>query len=503
MVASVQFNPHQRKSSTIKLLTKSNTYIIFRFLAEFTSRASSLITFPLMARYLGTEGYGVNTQTSVIISFLIPVATLGLGFGVVRIMAGNQTIRNVSARLYSTLITVIIASAFLSFLMFLSAPFLNKLFIKVDWATEIIRWSAPLILFTAVEMAIKDYYRARLRIISYSVMQSLQTVCYVSAVALVLTSGGGLLQVVWAWLGIKLGFNLICLFYLMIIKEIEPFPSFMPLQELLDILRFGFPIVVAGLGTWITSVGDRWVIGFFMNIRDVAIYNAAYTLAGVISAIASPFWNPLYPEMASSYNNNDMPALHRACRKYTNGFALIGIPSVAGLILLANPLLIKLGSSDFSIDTVTFALLILGLFSDQISANAHYLVYLHNEPKYMRNVSIISGLTNLVLNLTTIPFLGITGAALATFFSYLLLDFLLFRRVLSYGINITDVYDLTSLIKYAGASLVMVVVVSSFMYFYEMTFIMTLMMAGLGGFVYLLSLFIIHGFKIRNIFQNV
>lgn len=482
---------------------KNRLFIAFRFMAEFTSRASSLITFPLMARYLGADGYGVNTQIGVFITFLIPIATLGLGFGVVRIMAGNQTIETVSSRLYTTLLAVVTASSILSLFMFLAAPVLNQLFIKVDWATDIIRWSSPLILLSAVEQAVKDYYRARLRIISYSVLQSLQTIVYVTAVAIVLTSGGGLLQVVWSWLAIKLGFNLVSILYFVIIKEIEPIPSFMPVKDLLDVLRFGFPIVIAGLGTWVTSVGDRWVIGYFMTIRDVAIYNAAYTLAGILAAIASPFWNPLYPEMASCFNNHDMPALRHACRKYTNGFSLIGIPATVGLILLANPLLIKLGSQDFSIQTITFALIILGLFSDQISANVQYLVYLHNEPKYMRNVSIISGLVNVALNLVTVPFLGITGAAFATLCSYLLLEVLLFRRVISYGIRISEIYDLVTMAKYILSALVMAAIIYLAMQLVELSFIMTIGLTIMGGLVYLITLWAINGFNVRRIIVSV
>lgn len=438
---------------------KNYLFISFRFLAEFTSRASSLITFPLLAKYLGTEGYGVNTQTNTIITFLVPIASLGLGFGVVRLIAGQQNRRDVSSRFYSSLAAVSLVSIFLSLIVFLLAPLINSTLIKVDWATRIVQWSAPLIFLSTLETAIKDYYRARLRIIAYSVFQIIQTIAYVTGVALVLTNGGGLLQVVWFWLVIKIVFNLSTYVYFLAVGEIELKPTFIPREEMLYLLRFGFPIVVAGLGTWITNVGDRWVIGYFMTIDDVAVYNAAYTLAGIITALASPFWNPLYPLMSTYFNNNDFQALFHATRKYTNGFSLLCIPAVAGIILLANPLLVYFGSPDFSIHPITIALIILGIFSDQFTASMHYQIYLHNDTGFVRNVLILSGVANILFNLIMVPLMGITGAALATFLSYILLDIFLFRRVMSYGVRIRDVYDFPTLARYAASALIMSILI--------------------------------------------
>jgi O-antigen/teichoic acid export membrane protein len=143
------------------------------------------------------------------------------------------------------------------------------------------------------------------------------------------------------------------------------------------------------------------------------------------------------------------------------------------------------------------------LFSDQISANCHYLVYLHNEPKFMRNVSIISGIVNVILNLVAVPILGITGAALATFCSYLLLDFLIFRRVISYGIKVSEIYDLVTIAKFTLAALIMIAIVYFAMQFIELSFAMTLGMAAFGGLIYLVALLANYGFKVRRIFASI
>jgi O-antigen/teichoic acid export membrane protein len=482
---------------------KNSLFIAFRFLAEFSARASTIITFPLMARYLGTEGYGVNSQTNALVTFLVPIATLGLGFGVVRLISGTQSVKSVTSRLFSTITVVSLTSAFLSLIIILLAPVINQLFIKVDWAPSIIRWSAPLILLSAVELTIKDYYRARLRIISYSVFQILQTIVYVGGVAFILTGGGGLLQVIWLWLGIKLIFNLATFIYFLTVGEIEVRFWFMPKDELIGLLRFGFPTIVAGLGMWVTNLGDRWVIGYFLTIRDVAVYNAAYTLAGVITALASPFWNPLYPLMSSYFNDNNLPALFRATRKYTNGFTLVTLPAVAGLTILANPLLVHFGSSDFSIQPLTFGLIILGLFIDQLSACFHYQIYLHNDPHFIRNAVLISGGANIVLNIISVPFMGILGAAAATFISFLILDYLLFRRVISYGIRIRDMYDFSTLAKYLVSTVFMAIIILFAVSRLEANLAMLVEISILGAVLYFISLFAIYSFNLKRLISSI
>jgi len=490
-------------SDASKYTTRGRLFIFFRFFAEFTAKASSLITFPLLSRYLGPEGYGVNTQTTLFVSFLVPVATLGLGYGVVRMVAGKQSREYISARFFSTLLLVLASSSLLCVLIVLLAPILNTLFIKVDWATPIIRWAAPLIILNAVENTLRDYYRARLRIIAYSVMQVIQTVAYVAAVALVLTSGGGLLQLVWAWLGIKALYDLGALLYFLAIGEIHFQKELMPRSEIAELLRFGFPIVVTGLSAWVIAVGDRGVIGYFLNASQVGVYNAGYTLAGIIGALASPFWNPLYPLMATYKNNQDRAGLGRVCRKYTNAFSLIGIPGLVGLIVLSQPLLVQFGTADFALSYPTFTFIALGLFCDQFAANAQYLVYLHNEPVFLRNVTILSGLTNIALNLVLVPTLGITGAALSTLFSYVLLDGLLYRQVIRYGYHIGELYDFHTIGRFCVGALVMGVVIYWINLHIQYNVTVLFAVAGAGVAAYCLALLALYRFNPKNLLEKI
>ena len=437
------------------MIRKGRFFILFRFLAEFTARASSIITFPLLARCLGAEGYGIQAQIWTITGFLVPVATLGLGFSVVRMVAGNAGIHFVSTRFYSSLMMVVVVSSVLAGGVLFAAPVLNALVVKVDWAIPILRWSALMVVLTALELTLNDYYRARLRIVEYSLFQMFQTLINVLGLVLVLLWGGRLLEVVLLSIAVKAIFVLLVLGYFLTTREVEWPIRLMPWSELSKMVRFGIPIVIMGVSAWMMSLGDRAVIGYYLSAEKVGVYNAAYSLALILVALATPFWGPLYPVMALHKNKGDIAGLTAVCRKYTSGYLLIGIPALVGLTVLASPLLQALGSAEFAIHPITFGMISLGLFSDQFAVNAHYLVYLHDEPGFMRNIMILGGCVNLALNIVAIPFLGITGAAMATLLSYALIDVLLFRRIASYGYRLVDLYSFRLIGQYVLSAAIM------------------------------------------------
>lgn len=481
---------------SIPSLHKDRLLISIRFLAEFIARAGSFVTFPLLARSIGAEGYGVQAQLGTINGVLIPIAALGLGFAVVRVVAGRQNVAFVSTRFLSSLLMVTAVSAVLAAMVALLAPWLNALFIKVEWATRVVRWSALMIVLTAWELTLNDYYRARLRIVAYSLLQILQTMVNVGGLVLVLQSGGGLLEVIWVWLIVKLVFVILAFGYFVNTREIQLNVPLMPYREFRELLRFGWPIVLMGIGACVMSIGDRAVIGYYLTSRQVGIYNATYSLAGIFVALGAPFWGPLYPLMATHKKNNDRLALALSCRKYMNGYCFISIPALLGLTVLASPLLQALGSAEFAIHPLIFGLIALALFSDQFSASVHYIVYLHNEPVFMRNIVILSGIVNLILNILTIPLWGIFGAALSTLVAYALLDVLLFRRVISYGYRITALYDFRTLSKYTFSALVMAAIVYFLIWYPQQNLIKLVGMVGLGMVCYGFILLTVKGFHV-------
>jgi len=476
-------------------------FVIARVFAEFALRAGSLITFPLLSRAIGAEGYGVNSQLGVINSVLWPIATVGMGFSIVRMITGNKNKEYVSARFNSSILLVLCTSLLLASFVFFLAPFINDLFFKVSWATPVIQWSSLLIVLTAIEQVLNDYYRSRLRIVAYSVEQIIQIIIYVIGLVIILNRSGGLLQVVLLNITLKFIFILILLIYFIHAGEIIPKKIFMPRNELLEMIRFGIPVVVMGIGAWVMSLGDRFVIGYFMDSKQVGIYNAAYTLAGLITSLGAPFWSPLYPHMALYKNSNDIEGLYNICRKYSTMYFLFSIPAIIGLIILSNEMIHILGTSEFILSIFVFPPIVIGLFLDQFSSSSQYLIYLHNQPIFMRNVMILAGVFNLFLNVFLVPTFGILGSSIATLATYILLTILFLRKIHTFGYQIKKLYDFRSIITFIISAIFMAVVLYLIKSIFTGNFGLLLILIFIGLFSYFIFLFGINRFNINKLFD--
>jgi O-antigen/teichoic acid export membrane protein len=483
-------------------LSKHSAFIAIRFLSEVISRASALITFPIMAHYLGTEGYGINAQVNTLISFLVPITSLGLGFGIVRTLAGNSDRAFVSSRIVSTLLVTLATSGVCAALVFIAAPQINSAFIKVDGAETIVRWSAPLITLSSIEMLLKDYFRARLRIVAFSVIQIIQTILYVAAVAAILLSGHGLLLVIQVWVIIKAVFDITYLTYLVRVKELTFDSPLIPRLELMGLIRYGVPIMIAGLGTWFTQVGDRWVIGYYLDASQVGVYNAVYTFASILSALGSPFWSPLYPLMAAAYNQNDSEKLKATCRLYMNLFCSIGIPAFLGLTVLSNELLTRVGTNSFAANPMIFLLIAAAIFLDQVATHGYYLAYILNQTIFLRNLTLVTAGINLLLNLLLVPRIGILGAALATFIAYVFLDLIFIFRIRTYNLKISEVYDFGFLGKSLAAAGFMAAVILLLKPMFSATLPGLFALVAIGMAAYALPVFIGMRGEVRNLIKN-
>lgn len=458
------------------------------------------LVFPLLVRKIGAEGFGVMSQINALNGILVPVATIGLGFSTVRLVAGEVDRSLVSQRFFSATLLVAAIGGVLACLVVLCAPVVNEALIKASWATPALRLGAVLILLIALEYTVRDYYRARLRIFTFSLFEIAYSLANLAGVLLVLTRGGGLFQVIAAMAFLRLGYLAVLYSYFIASGEVRWTRNLMPRAELAEIIRFGMPVVVMSLGGWLVSAGDRMVIGYFFNAREVGIYSAAYTLASVQTALAAPFWMGMYPLMADALKSRERRNLVAVSHKYSNGFCMIGIPVLIGLSTLSVPLLRLIGSEEFVIPPLLFAAIAIGLFSDQLTANVHYLLYLHNEPHFLRNVVLFSGVLNLALNLVLVPMWGIAGAAIATLIAYVALDVLLFRRILTYGYRLGEIYDLKTLAKYGLSGVTILIVpllIGGSGNFDWLTFGGSI---GLSVLVYAGVLVILNGFSVRRAF---
>jgi len=79
-------------------------------------------------------------------------------------------------------------------------------------------------------------------------------------------------------------------------------PDFSRIKEF---LVYGMPLVPAGFFAWFIDVGDRYVIGFFMDIASVGVYSAAYSLCNILFMFSSMISFVLFPTISKLWHEKD------------------------------------------------------------------------------------------------------------------------------------------------------------------------------------------------------
>ena len=189
-------------------------------------------------------------------------------------------------------------------------------------------------------------------------------------------------------------------------------------------LNFGLPFLPAGLAIMLVQVIDVPILEKLTDLKTVGIYKANYKLGIFMMLFVNMFqfaWQPFFLQNAKEPNAKEMFS------KVLTYFTLVGSVILVVLSLFITDLAqIKIagfslvGSQYWAglqiVPIILLAYLINGMYS-VFSAG----IYIEEKSIYVPLLTGAGALVNVVLNFLLIPTLNITGAALATLASYVVI----------------------------------------------------------------------------------
>ena len=217
-----------------------------------------------------------------------------------------------------------------------------------------------------------------------------------------------------------------------------------------EMVRFGFPLTVAGLGLWMVNLSDRLVIGAFMTPADLGLYGAAYTLASMLLLTTAALSPPAHPRFMSAVQAGDQPQLQREVRTFHRYTALTVVPGAIFLAALMHPALLILGGPEFNLDVLVGVLIVAGIFLDQWNGLAHYILAAFDRTPFLENAWLVCGALNIGLNLIAVPAWGLRGAGAVTLISFVVLELLIFREASRHA-DLRHLYQFTTTMRSALA----------------------------------------------------
>lgn len=193
------------------------------------------------------------------------------------------------------------------------------------------------------------------------------------------------------------------------------------------IVMASWPLAIMGVfGIFMTNI-DAVMLGFWNDSGVLGIYAAAQRPISLLYVIPSFLSASLLPLM--SRMRGDTNRLGSFIEKSYRTSLAIGLPIIAGGVVLAGPLLSVAFGPEYAPATLTFQILILTLiptFPGSVFADA---ILAEDRQKIFIRSSALGGLTNVILNLFLIPTFGIAGSAVATLAAQLVSNGILYKKV--------------------------------------------------------------------------
>ena len=187
------------------------------------------------------------------------------------------------------------------------------------------------------------------------------------------------------------------------------------------LLSYGLPMMPGAIFLILMGTLDKFFLAVFLDISSVGYYTVAVGIAAMVASFATPLGVVLFPSFSGllAEGNNSKVS------QYVNGLFSIGLyiflPLGFGIALFSKSIILSLFGPIYEASIQPLIILIIGI----VFYSFHILFrgYIGNVRKTTVFIKMLvpSIIINIILNLILIPIYGLSGAAFATSFSYVIL----------------------------------------------------------------------------------
>jgi O-antigen/teichoic acid export membrane protein len=389
----------------------------------------------LLARILGATGYGIYAYAVTWLGFLTIPTTLGLDQVLLRFVAayketqGWATLKGLLR--FSLLLGLVAAGVTTLFSISIVA-----LFSKADWD---FRTTMCITLALLPIVVLAQLRMSTLRGLDYPIVAQVpENIVYpgllfmfVFVASLLMKSSLTVTQIAIANAGAWIGAFLTGTFFL-VRRMPNPVNACKPIYERGQWIAMVPALIFIGGAYHLLSRGDVLVLGAIGSSRDVGIYAVISRGAELMLFIYDAITLAGASLFSSIYVTGDHEELQRFTTLATKTIFWISLPMYFVLIWIA-PWFLSIFGAEFVEGTVLMRFLLTTFFISGLTGFVHVMLYMAGHQLDVAVIMGIGAVINIVLSLTLIPYLGMTGAAVASGTSIIFLKgtlvFILYKRI--------------------------------------------------------------------------
>ncbi len=441
-----------------------NTFIIS--VGTFLPKLASFVTLPIMTGCLTKEEYGTFDLITVLVSLLLPAATLQIQTAAFRFLIDVRHDEKEIKTIVTNIVCFIAPTSLIALLILF--------FVLYKQTTTVRLFICLYFLADIIVNAARQVCRGIDRNMDYSIS------------AIVSAIGKMAFAVIFVyWLKIGLLGTVISLFaaslcslvFLLIKSKLCRYIDFkcFNLQKLKEMLNYSWPMVPNSMSVWVMRVSDRLVVTAVLGVSVNAVYSVANKIPSILNLAQNTFTLAWQENASCVSKDNDASEYYSSM--FRTMFDLLA--GFFGVLIAATPLLFKLlirGNYNDAYFQIPILFVATFFFSMSTFLGGIYVAYMKS--KSVGITTAVAAAINLLTDIGTIHWIGMYAASGSTLVSYV---FLFIFRIIDVQKIITVRYDK----KHLLCVILMMVIESVLCYLQKPVFDLINIFLGIAMFVVL------------------
>lgn len=305
-------------------------------------------------------------------------------------------------------------SLFIIMIMLLFSNLLLKYYFKDINIAPIFYAMIWLLLFDVPVNFFKGVFRGFKKMFWFSMVEVIQSI-YVLVIFLVFLN---LNSLIFANVTVGLFIGIVGWFILNTFYKYNSYKIIDLKDRIMDVLKFGFPIMLSSFGGMIISYIDVIILTYFRTIEEIGIYSMILPFAMIVLYFSRALFSYVIPGVSETHTKGEYEKIKKLVK---HGYWLITlaiIPLTIGVYFSAFFIKLFFGEAYLS-GTLPLQILLIGVFFYMyVTFNTQILIGI-GKPQLIVWVVIIPAIVMVILSWILIPIHGMVGAALATSISYI------------------------------------------------------------------------------------
>lgn len=384
-----------------KLLSNTITFGI----GTFSAKLLTFLLVPLYTRVLTTAEFNASDLIQQTGNLLVPLVSVGMASALIRFGLDKSYDK-------TSVFSTALMTAGCGFAIFL---LLSPLILLVPDISEHIVLLVLFVIMSALRSLCSQFVRALgyVKLFSYDGVQSTMLTILFNILFLVVLRMG-----VIGYILATVVSDFISAVFLFLMADLHRYVRFSKVDRevFCTMVRFSVPMIPTALFWWIINVSDRYAVTWMISRADAGIYAAAYKVPTIVSLVSSVFTEAW---QMSAVMEKDSANRDQFFTKVFSALSSLLFLTSSGLIVCSKLITrILVGPSFY--DSWRYIPILVVATSFSCFANFLNSVYMVERKSVLSLLTVMSGaVINVVLNILLIPPMGVNGAALATFVSYL------------------------------------------------------------------------------------